>query len=55
LVSEALSKPRDAEQFYRQAIDAGETRARVDYGLFLFKSGRSVESVAMLAKAGAGP
>jgi enediyne biosynthesis protein E4 len=55
LVSEALSKPRDAEQFYRQAIDAGETRARVDYGLFLFKSGRSAESVAMLEKAGAGP
>ena len=36
-------------------MDAGETRARIDYGLFLFKDGRGAESVAMLEKAGAIP
>ncbi|MDQ2899858.1 MAG: FG-GAP-like repeat-containing protein, partial [Acidobacteriota bacterium] len=53
LAFEALSKPDDAELHYRQAIAAGEARARVDYGLFLFKSGRGAESLATLGKAGA--
>ncbi len=55
LAYEALSNPRAAEEYYRQAMDAGETRARIDYGLFLFKDGRGAESVAVLEKAGAIP
>ncbi len=50
---EALAKPAEAETYYRLAIEAGEKRAQVDYGLFLFKTGRGIESVDVLEKAGA--
>ncbi len=53
LAYEASPAPGAAEQYYLQAIQAGEARARVDYGLFLFKSGRGAESLATLEKAGA--
>ncbi len=55
LAYEMSSKPGMAERYYREAIGAGETRARTDYGLFLFKNGRGAESLAMLEKAGAAP
>lgn len=53
LAYEATSAQRDAELYYLQAIGAGEERARIDYGLFLFKGGRGAESLAMLELAGA--
>jgi enediyne biosynthesis protein E4 len=52
---EALARFAEAESYYRQAIAAGEKRAQVDFGLFLFKAGRGTESLAMLDKAGALP
>ncbi len=54
LAYEASSKPELAERYYLEAIKAGEARAKVDYGLFLYKSGRAGESIAVLEKAGAG-
>ena len=54
LTYEQLSSLQEAERHYRLAIGAGEARAKVDYGLFLFKSGRLRESLAMLREAGAG-
>lgn len=53
LTYEAMSKPGDAERYYKLAIAAGESRARVDYGLFLFKQGRGKESLEVLRRAGA--
>src|SRR6185437_82553 len=53
LTYEAMSRPGDAEQYYKRAIAAGEARAKVDYGLFLFKQGRGPESVRALKQAGA--
>jgi Flp pilus assembly protein TadD len=50
---EALGRSAEAEQRYRQAIDAGEKRALVDYGLFLYKLGRGQESLAILRRADA--
>ena len=35
LAWEAMSDPRRAEEYYRQAISAGDARAPIDYGLFL--------------------
>ncbi|MGH9663303.1 MAG: FG-GAP-like repeat-containing protein, partial [Bryobacteraceae bacterium] len=53
LTYQAMSKPGDAERNYKLAISAGEARAKVDYGLFLFKQGRGEESLAVLRRAGA--
>ncbi len=53
LAHEAMSRPAEAERYYREAIAAGERQASVDYGLFLFKNGRSAESLAVLERAGA--
>ena len=53
LAYEATAATETAEQYYLQAIHAGEEHARVDYGLFLFKNGRGAESLATLEKAGA--
>lgn len=53
LTYEAMSKPEDAERDYKRAIAAGEARAKIDYGLFLFKQGRGKESVSVLREAGA--
>ncbi|MEO8126412.1 MAG: FG-GAP-like repeat-containing protein [Bryobacteraceae bacterium] len=52
---EQLAKPVEAENYYRQAIAAGEKRAQVDYGLFLFKNGRGAEGLTLLEGAGALP
>lgn len=49
----ALEKPAEAEQYFRQAMAAGEPAARAEYGLFLFRTGRSKESVRILRQAGA--
>ena len=54
LTYEAMSRPPDAERYFKQAIEAGERRAKVDYGLFLFKQGRGEESLKILREAGAG-
>ncbi|MDQ6700185.1 MAG: tetratricopeptide repeat protein, partial [Acidobacteriota bacterium] len=53
LTLEAMSRPGEAELDYKRAIAGGETRASIDYGLFLFKQGRGAESLAVLRKAGA--
>lgn len=53
LTYEAMSKPEEAERYYKRAITAGESRAKIDYGLFLFKQGRGEESRAILREAGA--
>jgi tetratricopeptide (TPR) repeat protein len=53
LVYEAMLQPVEAETFFRDAIRAGEHNALRDYGLFLFKSGRTSESLGVLEKAGA--
>ncbi|MDQ6662942.1 MAG: FG-GAP-like repeat-containing protein, partial [Acidobacteriota bacterium] len=53
LTFEALSKPDEAERYYREAIAAGEASARADFGMFLFKYGRGAESLAVLNEAGA--
>ena len=53
LVYEAMLKPVDAENFFHDAIRAGERDALRDYGLFLFRSGRASESLSVLEKAGA--
>ena len=53
LTYEAMSQPGDAERYYKRAIAAGEARAKVDYGLFLFKQGRGEESLTVLRRAGA--
>jgi len=50
---EAMLEPREAESYFKSAIEAGEARARVEYGLFLFKQGRAEESLRMLRQAGA--
>jgi tetratricopeptide (TPR) repeat protein len=52
---EALAKPAEAEDFYRQAIKIGEKRAQIDLALFLFKIGRGPESLTLLESAGAMP
>ena len=51
LVREALGDTAGAEQFYKEAILAKERPALVDYGKFLFKQGRSKESLEVLRKA----
>jgi Tfp pilus assembly protein PilF len=55
LAWEALGRVRDAELCYQEAMRQGETRAQVDYGMFLYKMGRTAESVAVLRKAHAEP
>jgi Tfp pilus assembly protein PilF len=52
LAFEALGKSADAERWYREAIQSGEKRARVDYGLFLLKLGRTQDGLALLRDAG---
>ncbi|NWG13674.1 MAG: VCBS repeat-containing protein [Acidobacteria bacterium] len=53
LAYEALGMQLEAEQRFKEAIQAGEKRAMIDYGLFLYKNGRGDEGVDMLRKAGA--
>ena len=53
LVREALGDTARAEQFYKEAIAARERPALVDYGKFLFKQGRTKESLEVLRKADA--
>jgi Tfp pilus assembly protein PilF len=53
LTNEAMSKPHDAERFYKDAIKAGNPRAKVDYGLFLFKQERGEDGLKILREAGA--
>ncbi len=53
LTYEAMSKPQDAERYYKEAIEAGDPRAKVDYGLFLFKQGRGGDGLKILRQAGA--
>jgi Flp pilus assembly protein TadD len=51
LAWEALAKDADAERCYKEAILQGESRALVDYGIFLYKRGRQSESVEILRRA----
>lgn len=51
LTLEALGETEPAERSYKGAIAAGEARAPIDYGLFLFHHGRSRESLAVLEAA----
>src|SRR5262249_55983562 len=53
LVREALGDTVGAEQFYKEAIHAGAKPALVDYGRFLFKQGRTTESLEVLRRANA--
>jgi Tfp pilus assembly protein PilF len=53
LTLEALGIRTEAEQRYKEAIQAGEKRAMIDYGLFLHKNGRGEESIDLLRKADA--
>jgi Tfp pilus assembly protein PilF len=53
LVREALGDMAGAEEFYKQAIRAKEKTALIDYGKFLFKQGRSKESLQVLRGANA--
>jgi Tfp pilus assembly protein PilF len=53
LALEALGDAEQAEKRYREAIRAGEAKARVDYGLFLVKHGRGEEGLRVLREAGA--
>jgi hypothetical protein len=55
LAWEALGRDDDAERCYQEAIRQGEACAQVDYGMFLYKLGRTSESAAVLRKAHAEP
>jgi len=55
LTLEALGEAEPAERAYKQAIRAGELRASIDYGMFLFHHGRGNEGLEVLAKAGPSP
>jgi len=44
LTLEVLGESEAAERAFKQAIRAGEQRARMDYGMFLFHHGRGKES-----------
>jgi hypothetical protein len=53
LTLEALGMTAEAESRYKEAIEEGEKRALIDYGLFLYKNGRGQESIEILRKADA--
>jgi Tfp pilus assembly protein PilF len=53
LTLEALGRDNEAETDYRAAVAAGETRALVDFGMFLFHHGRGDEALPLLRKANA--
>jgi Tfp pilus assembly protein PilF len=53
LTLEALGKDAEAELDYKEALGAGEKSALKDYGMFLFRHGRTEESLETLRKAGA--
>lgn len=53
LTMDAMGQTAKAEQAYRSAIDAGESAALVDYGMFLFRQGRMNEAIVQLTKANA--
>jgi enediyne biosynthesis protein E4 len=53
LTFEAIPNAREAERYYKAAIQAGATHAKIDYGMFLFKQGRGAESLQLLREAGA--
>ena len=50
---EAMPNPREAERYYKAAIESGAAHAQIDYGMFLFKQGRGAESLTVLRQAGA--
>ena len=50
---EALGRNTEAERDFREAIRIGEKSALKDYGMFLFRRGRTDESLETLRKAGA--
>jgi Tfp pilus assembly protein PilF len=53
LTEEALGKESKAEVAYKEAIQAGEAAALVDYGMFLFHRGRGKEGLVYLGRANA--
>jgi tetratricopeptide (TPR) repeat protein len=52
-VMEASSKPEQADELFRQALQAKAEGALREYGMFLFRQGRHTEAVNALEKAGA--
>jgi enediyne biosynthesis protein E4 len=50
LTLEALGNNPEAERHYKDALRAGERSAAADYGMFLFRAGRSAESLQILRK-----
>lgn len=50
---EALGRNAEAERDFKEAIRAGEKSALKDYGMFLFRHGKTSESIETLRKAGA--
>jgi len=50
---EAMADSAAAERNYRAAVASGDTGAARDFGMFLWRQGRSDEALAMLRKAGA--
>ncbi len=53
LTLEAMGKNSEAEQRYKESIQAGEKAALTDFGMFLFRQGRTEESLAALRRADA--
>ncbi|HYK88201.1 MAG TPA: FG-GAP-like repeat-containing protein [Acidobacteriota bacterium] len=53
LTLEAMGRDAEAEQDFKESIRAGEKSALQAYGMFLFRHGRTEESLAALRNAGA--
>jgi len=53
LAHEALGRDLEAERDFKESIRAGEKSALTDYGMFLFRHGRTEASLETLRKAGA--
>jgi Tfp pilus assembly protein PilF len=53
LTLEALGRDAEAERDFKESIRAGEKSVLTDYGMFLFRHGRTEESLETLRKAGA--
>jgi len=50
---DALGRTKEAEQRFRQAVDAGETVAQIDLARSMLRQGRVQDSIALLTKAAA--
>ena len=50
---EAMPNVREAERYYKAAIESDAAHSKIDYGMFLFKQGRGTESLEVLRGAGA--